>query len=184
MCWKPNLAQSPSLIRLPFTLISALTDIKHTHHFLLSQLWYWDLAFNGFWGWKSKRARSPWDISIEDVVCVWCTLPYFSLWLLLVEVFAIAGEPCYQILKMLSSPPRLPTRAGDMYSPPHFYRLSVSSLYFVSFQMSESSSDVLFFCLALLLYFSHILILQIIYYLSPLSLHPPCCVCWCCCFKG
>lgn len=80
--------------------------------------------------------------------CVWCTLPYFSLCLLLAEVFAIPGEPCYQILKMLSSPPRLPTRAGDT-SPSPLYRLSLSSLYFVSFQMSESSSGSLFFCLVL-----------------------------------
>lgn len=57
---------------------------------------------------------------------------------LLVEVFAIPGEPCYQILKMLSSLPRLPTRAEDM-SPSRIYHSSLSSLFFVSFQMSVPS---------------------------------------------
>lgn len=52
-----------------------------------------------------------------------------SLRFLLVEVFALPEEPCYQILKMLSSLPRLPTRAGDVPPPrthphPHFFTVS------------------------------------------------------------
>ena len=124
----------------------------------LSRMCNWDLEFNGFWGWKCKRAQSPWDFSIEYVVWVWCTLLYFSHCLLLVKVFAIPGESCYQILKMLSSPRRLPTRAGDM-SPSSLYRLSLSSLNTGSFQMSKSYLDVLFSFLALL---SHVYIAYII----------------------
>lgn len=44
---------------------------------------------------------------------VHCRIPHCVL---LVEVFAIPGEPCYQILKMLSSPPRRPNRATDRLS--------------------------------------------------------------------
>lgn len=95
---------------------------------------------------------------------------HISLCLLLVEVFAIPCEPCYQILKMLSSPPRLPTRAGDM-SPSPLYRLSLSSLSFAPFQMSEPSSDLRFVCVAFL--FPHVDIAHIIcplfHYILPVA---------------
>lgn len=76
--------------------------------------------------------------------CLSAVHRHISLFLLWVEVFAIAGEPCYQILKMLSSLPRLPTRAGDMSSSPLYHHL-LSSPLFDAFQMSESSSNLPFF---------------------------------------
>lgn len=106
------------------------------------------------------------------VSCVSGVHCHISLCLLLVEVFAIPGEPCYQILKMLSSPPRLPSTAETC--PPSLYRLSLSSLYFVSYQMSESFSG---------LFLSWIIFSTFwycIYYLSSLLTHPNCCrsCCW------
>ena len=59
--------------------------------------------------------------------CVPSVHCHISVCLVLVEVFAIPGEPCYQILKMLSSPPRLPTTVGDM-SPSPSYSLTFFSL--------------------------------------------------------
>lgn len=59
---------------------------------------------------------------------VHCRIPHCVL---LVEVFAIPGEPCYQILKMLSSPPRRPNRATD--------RLSLTSSLTRTFPFTYSS---------------------------------------------
>lgn len=108
--------------------------------------------------------------------CVSGVRRHISLCLILVEVFAILGEPCYQILKMLSSLPRLPTRAGDMSSSP-LYHLSLCSLFFNSFQMSESSSNLPFFSLALPPpLFPHVDIVYIIETLFHYIL--TCCICY------
>lgn len=155
-----------SWIRLPFILTHGWQAL-HKRHLFLSQLWNWDLEFNGFWGGKHQRVRSPWDVSIEGVVCVWCTLPYFSLPRIGRSV-CNTWRTCYQILKMLSSLPRLPTRAGDMSSSP-LHRLSLCSLVFSALQMSESSSNLLFFSLTLPFPFSTCW--YCVYYLNLLLLH-------------
>lgn len=97
-----------SPIRWPFISMPEGWQASHTHRFLLSQSWNWDFELNGFFGGGNlKGGRSPWDVSIEDV--------YIAI---SVEVCAIPGDPCYQILKMLSDAPRLPTRHVPLHTLP------------------------------------------------------------------
>lgn len=94
------------------------------------------------------------------MLCVSGVHCHISLCLLLVEVFAIPGEPCYQILKMLSSLPRLPSRAGDM-SPSPLYCLSLSSLSTPSLSKCHNLFQSCFS--SALHYFFHTLILSILF---------------------
>lgn len=79
-----NHDQGCTLISLRFILMSALTSITHTHthSFLLLQLGDWDLEFDGFQA-RNPRVSDHLDMSRLKMlgvrVCVWCTLPYFSL---------------------------------------------------------------------------------------------------------
>lgn len=117
--------------------VQTRTD-THTHSSSYHSLWKWDLKFNGFWG---GNLRDQLETSGLKMVCVSGVHSYISLCLLLAKVFGVPVEPCYQILKMLSCPPRLSTTAGDM---------SPSPLAFLH-KLSESLSDTIFSCLVFLL---------------------------------
>lgn len=86
---------------------------------------------------------------------------HISLCLLLVEVFAIPEEPCYQILKMLSSPPRLPSTAGDGDVPRSLFTVS----HFLLSPSSPSKCQNLFqaFFSSVFYYLFHMLILSTLF---------------------
>lgn len=107
---------------------------KQFHKLISFELWRWHI-FNlscsleyltkkvktardekSSFGFGNGSVRSPWGASIKDAALVWCTLAHFPL-LLIGRHIAVPGEPCYQILKMLSNPPRLQTQTEDICSP-------------------------------------------------------------------
>lgn len=97
----------------------------------------------GIWG-GNLREKDHLEMSRLRMSCVSGVHCHISLCLLLVGMFAIPGEPCYQILKMLSSPPRLPTRAADMSPLP-----SLPSLTFFSLTLERVISSVFSWLLSL-----------------------------------
>lgn len=106
----------------PFTVLWVTSSDTHRHtcSFSYHSLWKWDLKLNGFWG---GNLRDQLETSGLKKVCVSGVHSDISLCPLLAKVFGLPVEPCYQILKMLSCPPRLSTTAGDMSPSP--VRISV-----------------------------------------------------------
>lgn len=122
-----------------------------THRSLLSRLWNWDFGVQWILGLKSNGVRSPWDVSIEDVVCVWCTLPYFALPLIGRSV-CNTWRTLLSNIKDVIQPYKTAKYSRRRRCPPFaLYRLPLSSLTSVSFKMSESFSGLFLFCLLLLI---------------------------------